>query len=257
MPVHLHLQRLDCSQIGAARLLLELVDQQWISLPISAVGPNIWLRLAETKRDRDSNPPTPARDWRSATVDVVVPAFDDPANILRCLESLRRQTRRPRKIVVIDDGTRHDTGALARRFGNLHGLNLLVITRLDSIGRMISIKDQARTLDSDVLFVLDSDTILESDNYIERTVQGLYQDVGVASACGRVLPFREKNRLEGLYLFLQRLAVHRPMTVRGTKSDMPGCAVAYRRACLEAVFNATGRYRSIEVTDVCARSGEG
>jgi len=222
--------------------------------PYYPVGTNIWLRLAETKQDHDSNPPTPACDWRSATVDVVVPAFDDPANILRCLESLRRQTRRPRRIVVVDDGTRHDTGALARRFGNLHGLDLLVITRLDSIGRMISIKDQARTLDSDVLFVLDSDTILESDNYIERTVQDLYQGVGIAGACGRVLPLRDKNRLEGLYLFLQRFAVQRPTTICGTASSMPGCAVAYRRTHLEALFDAPGRYRCIEVTDVCARS---
>ena len=119
---------------------------------------------------------------------------------------------------------------------------------------MTSIKDQARTLDSDVLFVLDSDTILESDNYIERTVQDLYQDVGVASACGRVLPFREKHRLEGLCLFLQRFTVRRPMTICGTTSGMTGCAVAYRRAHLEALFDATGRYRSIEVTDVRARS---
>lgn len=242
--------------------------------PYFAFGPNVWLRLAE--RARDTNPPTPARDWRNATVDVVVPAFDGPENILRCLGSLQRQTRRPRRIVVVDDGTWHDTAALARRFGDLHGLNLLVITRLDSIGRMTSIKDQTRTLDSDVLFVLDSDTILESDNYIERTVHDLYQGVGVASACGRVLPLRGKNRLGGLYLFLQRFGVQTPTAICGTTSSMPGCAVAYRRAYLEALFDAseprladhlanadevgielaltTKGYRIIEVTDVCARS---
>ena len=44
-----------------------------------------------------------------------------------------------------------------------------------SIGKTPTIKQQARALDSDVLFVLDADTVLESDNYIERTVQDLYQ----------------------------------------------------------------------------------
>ena len=42
-----------------------------------------------------------------------------------------------------------------------------------------------------MLFVLDADTVLESDDYIERTVQELYQAPGVASAWGSIFPLRE------------------------------------------------------------------
>ena len=44
-----------------------------------------------------------------------------------------------------------------------------------------------------MLFLLDADTILESNNYIEHTAQELYQRVGIASACGSILPLREKD----------------------------------------------------------------
>jgi hypothetical protein len=37
--------------------------------------------------------------------------------------------------------------------------------------------------------------VLESDNYIERTVQELYRAVGIASACGTILPLRKRDRI--------------------------------------------------------------
>ena len=285
--------------------------------PYFVVGPNTLLSLIGLMRGLDTTPPTPARDWRTVKVDVVIPAFNEQQNIVRCLASLQKQTLRPRTIVVVDDGSRDDTAALARKFGDFHGVNLLVITRLDSIGKTPSIKDQARTLDSDVLFVLDADTTLESNNYIERTVQDLYQGIGIASACGSILPLREKDRRtadeseevrafadatpsyqpapskrwlrrfasaitntyrEVLYLFLQRFVFHGQMAVFGTVSNPAGCAVAYRRAYLEALFDAVEPqlgddltnsedifiglamlnegYRNIQVTDVCARTVE-
>ncbi len=209
------------------------------------------------------------------------------------------------------------TASRARRFGDVYGLDLLVITRLTSVGKTPSIKEQARALDSDVLFVLDADTILESDTYIERTVQDLHQGIGIASACGSILPLREKDRRaadesailrawldaspsyrparrknwlrrlasattnvyrEVLYLYLQRFVFRGQMAVFGTVSNPAGCAVAYRRAYLEALFDSVEPvlgddltnsedifiglamvnegYRNIQVTDVCARTVE-
>jgi glycosyltransferase involved in cell wall biosynthesis len=285
--------------------------------PYFALGPNTLISIVGLLRGRDTTTPTPARDWRTATVDVVIPAFNEQENIVRCLASVARQTLRPRRIIVVDDGSTDLTAARARRFGNIYGLDLLVITRITSVGKTPSIKEQARALDSDVLFVLDADTILESDTYVERAVQELHQGVGIASACGSILPLREKDRRaadesatlrawleaspsyrpaeqkhwvrrlasattnvyrEVLYLFLQRFVFHGQMAVFGTVSNPAGCAVAYRRAYLEALFNTVEPvlgddltnsedifiglamvnegYRNIQVTDVCARTVE-
>ena len=227
-------------------------------------------------RGPDTTRPTPQDDWRDATVDLIIPAFNEKANIVRCLESVRRQTLQPRRIVLVDDGSSDDTAARARAFRHLYGLPLTVIKRDRSIGKTPTIKEQSRALNSDVLFILDADTSLESDNYIERIVQELYQGIGVASVCGMVLPLRQRDRRaaedspvmrsfveafpvfrldarrsrwrtlasgvtnvyrEVLYLFLQRFLYRGQMAVFGTLCNPVGCAVAYRREYLKKLFD--------------------
>jgi glycosyltransferase involved in cell wall biosynthesis len=227
-------------------------------------------------RGPDTTRPNPKDDWRDATVDLVIPAFNEKENIVRCLESVQRQTLRPRRVVVVDDGSSDDTAARARAFRHVHGLPISVVRRDKSIGKTPTIKEQTRALDSDVLFILDADTVLESDNYIERTVQELYQAVGVASVCGMVLPLRERDRRAGeespvvrsffdafpffrsharrsrwqrlasgltnlyrevLYLFLQRFVYRGQLALFGTLCNPVGCSVAYRRRYLKAMFD--------------------
>jgi len=285
-------------------------------LPQFVISPSTLLSAIGWMRGPDTTPATPARDWRRVTVDVVIPARNEQNNILRCLGSLLRQTMRPRTIVVVDDGSTDGTAGRARAFADFHGVNVVVIQRLDSIGKTPSLKEQARSLDADVLFVLDADTVLESDNYIARTVEELYQGVGIASAWGSVLPLRERDRLveenspairafrqtfhyeppapgswlrrlargvtntyrEVLYSFLQRFVFHGQMAAFGTVSNPAGCAVAYRRAYLESLFDAVEPtlgddltnsedifiglamlnegYRNVQVLDVLARTVE-
>ncbi len=239
-------------------------------------GPNAVLNIIGLMRGRNRRRATPARDWRTVTVDVLIHAFNEDDDILRCLASITRQTLRARKIIVVDDGSSDLTGSRALRFGCIAGIHVDVVTRLNSIGKTPSIREQARALDSDVLFVLDADTILESDTYIERVVQELYQGVGIASACGSILPLREKDRQaidesapvrafveaspayrppsktnwlhrlatattniyrEVLYVFLQRLVFGGQMAAFGTINNPAGCAVAYRRAYLKDLFD--------------------
>ena len=268
-------------------------------------------------RGSETTRPTPHDDWRDATVDVVIPAFNEEHNIVRCLASVMRQTLRPRRIVLVDDGSSDDTAQRARAFCEFHGIELTVVQRRTSIGKTPTIKEQARALDSDVQFILDADTVLESDDYIERTVHDLYQAVGIASACGTVLPLRQRDRRaadessevlafaeacpsyqsappkgrlrrfasgltnlyrEVLYLFLQRLVYRGQMAVFGTLCNPVGCAVAYRREYLKALFDevepklgddltnsedifiglamVNEGYRNIHVPDVCARTVE-
>jgi len=228
----------------------------------------------------DKTVPTPAEDWRKATVDVVIPAFNEEHNIVLCLSSLAHQTRRPRRIVLIDDGSSDNTVAAAGTFSELNGMDLTIIHREKSIGKTPTIKRQAREAETtlpDIEFILDGDTILESENYIERTVQELYKSVGIASACGTILPLRDKDRRQAslmmpsfqkffaafpnaslypeggwfrrsqraatnlyrdaLYLFLQRFVYHGQMVFFGSITNPVGCAVAYRRRYVQELFD--------------------
>ncbi|HJZ70770.1 MAG TPA: glycosyltransferase [Vicinamibacterales bacterium] len=245
-------------------------------LPYFVFSPNTLLSVIGLIKGPDTTRPTPADDWREATVDVVIPAFNEEQNIVRCLASVIRQTRRPRRIVLVDDGSADATAARAKAFCEFHGVELTLVQRRSSIGKTPTIREQTRALDSDVQFILDADTVLDSDDYIERTVHDLYQGVGIASACGMVMPLRQRDRREAdesaevrafveafpshrstaakgrmrrfasavtnlyrevLYLFLQRFVYRGQMAVFGTLINPVGCAVAYRREYLKRLFD--------------------
>lgn len=246
------------------------------TFPYFVLGPNTIVSMLGLLRGPDTTRPTPPEDWREATVDVVIPAFNEERMIVLCLASLMRQTLRPRRILLIDDGSTDRTVACARAFCMYHGLELSVIQRRKPIGKTPTIKRQARELDCDVEFILDGDTVLESGDYIERTVQELYKAVGIGSACGTILPLRRRDRRaseaqpsvrafaqampwrmpiyresslcaigrgitnvyrEVLYLFLQRFIYHGEMVFFGTITNPVGCAVAYRRKYVKDVFD--------------------
>lgn len=244
--------------------------------PYFVISPNGVLSLIGLLHGPDRTEPTPAEDWRQATVDVVIPALNEEKNITLCLASIARQTLRPKRIILIDDGSRDRTMELARDFCAASDLELIAIHRKEPIGKTPTIKRQSREYDSDVEFILDGDTVLESDNYIERAVEELYKGAGIASACGTILPLREKDRRvqmdrgpmqrfltarpdielkveEGLvhriqrtisnlyrdtlYLFLQKFVYHGQMVFFGSITNPVGCAVAYRRKYVQDLFN--------------------
>lgn len=254
-------------------------------IPYFLLSPNTIMSIAGFLHGPDKTVPTPPEDWRQATVDVVIPALNEEKNIALCLASIARQTMRPRRIILIDDGSSDNTAHYARTFCELNAMELIVIKRKSSIGKTPTIKRQSREFDSDIEFILDADTILESDNYIERTVQELYKACGIASACGTILPLREKDRRDMmqtpfvqkflamfpkasvyptnifqriqraitnlyrdvLYMFLQRFIYRGQMVFFGTMTNPVGCAVAYRRKYIKDLFD---RYEPIHGDDL-------
>ncbi|RNF83852.1 glycosyltransferase [Montanilutibacter psychrotolerans] len=249
--------------------------------PWFVLSPNVLLSTIGLLRGADKTVPTPADDWRAAVVDVVIPAYKEEDNIVHCLASLAQQTMGIRHVILVDDGGKDATVPRAREYAAAAGLDLVVIERARSIGKTPTIKRQSREFDSDVEFILDGDTFLESPTYIERCVQELYQGVGIASACGTILPMRPKDRhalaqteafkrwhgattyddpharrgalhavwwwitnayRECLYLFLQRFVYKGQMVFFGSITNPVGCAVAYRRQYIENLFD---RYEPI------------
>jgi len=243
--------------------------------PYFVLSPNTVLSVLGLVRGPDEVVPTPAEDWRTARVDVIIPALNEAAHIALCLASVMRQTVTPRRIVLVDDGSSDGTVETAEAFCRLHGVELQAIRRRSPIGKTPTLKRQARELDSDVEFILDADTVLESENYIARTVEELYKGVGVACACGTILPLRRRDRRtllardemqafaaawpqaavqhesrwrdfatgitnlyrEVLYSYLQRFIYKGQVVFFGTISNPVGCAVAYRRKYVEDLFD--------------------
>jgi len=244
--------------------------------PYFVLSPNLVLSIVGLIHGPDKTVPTPAQRWEDATVDVVIPALNEEKNIVLCLHSLLKQTVKPKNIILVDDGSTDHTVMYAKAYCKEHDVRLRVIQRDHPIGKTPTIKRQAREFEADVEFILDADTILESPNYIERVVQELYQGAGIASACGTILPIRDKDRRElvmspeiteftdkyieadlflkrdwmhilarkmsniyreVLYLFLQKFVYHGQMVFFGSITNPVGCAVAYKREYIKGVFD--------------------
>jgi glycosyltransferase involved in cell wall biosynthesis len=244
--------------------------------PYFVLSPNTILSFLGLIHGPDKTVPTPPEDWKKAVVDVVIPALNEEDNIVLCLASVVNQTMKPRRIILVDDGSTDNTTLYAKTFCEMNGIELVSVQRKSPIGKTPTIKRQAREFDPDVEFILDADTILDSENYIARTVEELYKAVGIASACGVVLPLTEKRRgkyfrmplvskfLESvpegirpmehgwlsrikrgitnmyrsaLYMFLQKFIYHGQMVFFGTIINPVGCAVAYRRKYVSDLFD--------------------
>lgn len=244
--------------------------------PYFVLSPNTVLSVIGLLRGPDRTVPTPAEDWRQAKVDVVIPAFNEEENIGLVLAALSRQTRQPERVWLIDDGSSDRTVEYARDFAAANGMDIQLIHREKSIGKTPTLKRQSRESDADVEFILDGDTILESPNYIERAVEELYKAVGIASACGTILPTRPRDREDArrlpamqrflearpsaascrpcgrfrrflksvtslyrdvLYMFLQKFIYRGQLAMFGTITNPVGCAVAYRRKYVKDLFD--------------------
>jgi len=211
-----------------------------------------------------------------AVVDVVIPAHNESRTIALSLASLVRQTKLPRKVFVVDDASTDDTSDIVRTFSKLNELDIVLIERKTNQGKTPSLKQIAKFSDAEVMFVLDGDTVLESEDYMERVVGELLRVPNHASSCGFVRPLRTSDRLafrawpilqkflkrrpetkithddtfwssisrgvtnyyrDVLYYFVQNIIYLGEMALFGTLVNPLGCAVAYRREVLLNLCN--------------------
>ena len=102
--------------------------------PDFVLSPNTILSVLGFVRGPDKTIPARDEDWRAAKVDVVIPALNEAQHIPLCLASVMRQTMRPRRIVLVDDGSTDGTREVAEAFCRLHGVELTAIQRGAPIG---------------------------------------------------------------------------------------------------------------------------
>jgi glycosyltransferase involved in cell wall biosynthesis len=243
------------------------------------LSPSVILALLGKLRGWERTKPTPAFDWKTATVDVVIPAKNEESSIALCLASLFDQDLRIRRVTVIDDASTDQTAQVVRRYAELSEREINLVVRGESRGKTPGVREQCETSNADVLFVLDADTVLSHRNYASRLTENLFENAGVASACGEVSPLTRNRRrtivkanpvlariqselglepsgppnglhalLESLtvmyrtslYVFLQRILYDGHMKMFGSRLNPSGCAVAYRTQRLRECFAYAG-----------------
>ncbi len=246
------------------------------ALPYLVLSPSGIMGVIGLLHGPDRTVPTPQENWCEATIDLLIPAYNEEKNIVLCLSSILKQTRKPQRIILVDDASTDRTVEYAKAYSQMMDIKLEIIQHEHNEGKTPALNYVSHDSQADVLFVLDADTILLSENYIERVVMELFQGVGISSACGVVLPFTEVDRKkvmgseqvrefveknphivmnpdqtrfqelqrsisnayrEELYLFLQGFIYRAEKIFFGTIIFPIGCAVAYRRKYIEELFD--------------------
>ncbi|MBR1129481.1 glycosyltransferase family 2 protein [Bradyrhizobium iriomotense] len=128
----------------------------------------------------------------SASVSVILPAFNGGPGLLRSIESLRRQTLAPLEIIVVDDGSTDDTRAIAER-ARAAGLVDMVICHGTRCGRSAAINAAARFASGELLLTVDADTLFEpsavaglASAFTDPHVAGASCNIAISNEAGSI-----------------------------------------------------------------------
>jgi glycosyltransferase involved in cell wall biosynthesis len=166
-----------------------------------------------------------------ASVSVVIPAYDAQRFIGAAIESVLSQSKPPDEIVVVDDGSRDDTRAIANRFAP----RVACITQRNSGVAAARNRGVVATATEWIAF-LDADDLwrphkLERQLHAAQTSQAdvVLCDLGLIDLEGRQLPQQPR----ATSLDIEPLLLHRDEIPQGTSST-----ILVRRA----LFDEIGRY---------------
>lgn len=143
-------------------------------------------------RDAYSLPP----DERP-TVAAMIPALNEERTLPYALASLAMQTVTPTRVVVVDDGSTDDTTRIVHELAEELDLTIELRRHEEPMGKTVGVKEVARSIEADTLFVLDADTFLESEDYLESLLTP-HVESSVASSFGTVYPIETASK-EALY----------------------------------------------------------
>lgn len=140
----------------------------------------------------------------SFSVTVLIPAYNEEKNIAKTIRSVREQTYKVEKILVVDDSSEDETQKVAKRAGAE-----VIRTPKNTKNKAKAINYGLKEVKSEILICVDADTILEK-NAIEEILKA-FGDEKVAIASGFVLPQRVKTIFEKArllqyleYFFIQK-----------------------------------------------------
>lgn len=188
-------------------------------------------RLRARRQRPDAPWPTSHPAVRTVPVTVIVPAYNEGASLADTIASVRAQTVRPERIIVVDDCSTDDTALVAASLG------VTVVTPPANTGSKAGAQTFALAqVHTEFTIAIDADTTLAPDG-IELLLRA-FDDPSVAAACGTVLPRHvhtiwERGRyIEYLFAFGYYKQVQ---DQRGAPMISSGCFSMYRTDSLRAV----------------------
>ena len=148
---------------------------------------------------------------------MVLPAYNEAADLRSCLDAIMAQTVAPYEVIVVDNNSSDDTASIAAEYP---GVRVLSEPRQGVVYARTCGFDAAR---GDIIGRIDADTLLKS-NWIE-TVQRIFSDdAELAAVSGRVRYYDTawKSAVNGFDHFFRKV-------LGGNKMFLQGVNMALRR----------------------------
>lgn len=138
---------------------------------------------------------------RKPTVSIVVPAYNEAANIEALLTSLLSQNRDSftlTEIVVVSDGSTDATVACAKR---VQSQNIRVVDDGRRVGKLQRLNELFESVTSDILVQFDADIKLSNSMVVGELVKPFLEDAQTALVCGNHKPFPPQGFIERAAVF--------------------------------------------------------
>src|SRR4029453_12855741 len=116
---------------------------EWAGSPIASGG-GLLCSIAG-RRSRGVRRPGHVLGRPPATLSVIICTKDRPELLATCLESLRRQTRHPQEIVIVDGSATPSQDAADRLAGTLRGCRVALITSAPGLPHQRNVGTRATT----------------------------------------------------------------------------------------------------------------
>ncbi|MEV0425179.1 bifunctional polysaccharide deacetylase/glycosyltransferase family 2 protein [Micromonospora sp. NPDC050495] len=168
----------------------------------------------------------------TAPVSVIVPAYNEAANIAATVRSLVASAYPALEVVVVDDGSTDGTADIVERLG-LRGVRVI---RQANAGKPAALNTGIRAARANLLVLVDGDTVFQPDT-VYRLVQG-FADPTVGAISGNT-KVANRRRLLGRWQHLEYVIGfnldRRMYDVLECMPTIPGAIGAFRREVLLAV----------------------
>ena len=166
-------------------------------------------------------------------VDIIIPAYNEELGIVQSVHSVRLNSYKNKRILVVNDGSKDKTLAKLRYYKQKHKAHDLTIINQKNGGKAHAINNALKNYaTSPLVMVLDADSILE-DNAIANMVN-YFRDrrvVAMASNC-KVQASSFWLGMAQRYEYLLGYRMKRALTVLNTEYIIGGVGSTFRRKCL-------------------------
>lgn len=123
----------------------------------------------------------PARPSPDLTLTYVVPVYNDAMTVGATVESLLRQSVKPNRILVVDDGSTDGTFAALEGF-QARGIEIMRLPK--NVGKTHALDEALRTVHTDLIAITDADSIVHVD-YVKEVLES-FRDPELAAVGGAV-----------------------------------------------------------------------